>query len=59
MPQFDETFDWVVIGSGAGSMSSALMMRKAGKSVVILEKGQWVGGTTCNEPGNGQSQACG
>ena len=51
MPQFDETFDWVVIGSGAGSMSSALMMRKAGKSVVILEKGQWVGGTTCKSGG--------
>lgn len=51
MSGFDETFDWVVIGSGAGSMSSALVMRKAGKSVVILEKGEWVGGTTCKSGG--------
>lgn len=51
MGAFDETFDWVVVGSGAGSMSSALQMRKAGKSVVILEKGQWIGGTTCKSGG--------
>lgn len=51
MSGFDETFDWVVIGSGAGSMSSALVMRKAGKSVVVLEKAQWVGGTTCKSGG--------
>ncbi len=38
MAQFDETFDWVVVGSGAGSMASALVMKTAGKSVVILEK---------------------
>lgn len=51
MAEFDETFDWVVIGSGAGSMSSALLMKKAGKSVVILEKAKWVGGTTCKSGG--------
>lgn len=51
MAQFDETFDWVVVGSGAGSMSSALLMKQAGKSVVILEKAQWVGGTTCKSGG--------
>ncbi|MBU6266334.1 MAG: FAD-binding protein [Sphingomonadales bacterium] len=51
MAGFDETFDWVVVGSGAGSMASALIMRQAGKSVVILEKGQWVGGTTCKSGG--------
>lgn len=51
MAEFDETFDWVVVGSGAGSMSSALLMKKAGKSVVILEKAQWVGGTTCKSGG--------
>ncbi|MEO6248262.1 MAG: FAD-dependent oxidoreductase [Sphingomicrobium sp.] len=43
---FDETFDWVVVGSGAGSMSSALVMRQAGKSVLILEKSRFIGGTT-------------
>jgi len=51
MAGFDETFDWVVVGSGAGSMSSALVMRKAGKSVVILEKTKFVGGTTAKSGG--------
>ncbi len=51
MTGFDETFDWVVVGSGAGSMSSALVMRQAGKSVVILEKMNVVGGTTAKSGG--------
>lgn len=51
MAEFDETFDWVIVGSGGGAMTSALMMSKAGKSVVMLEKAQWVGGTTCKSGG--------
>ena len=51
MADFDETFDWVVVGAGAGSMSSALLMRKAGKSVVILEKSKYAGGTTSKSGG--------
>ncbi len=51
MADFDETFDWVVVGSGAGSMSSALVMREAGKSVLILEKTEFVGGTTSKSGG--------
>ncbi|QDK32915.1 FAD-binding protein [Sphingomonas sp. IC081] len=51
MAEFDETFDWVVVGSGAGSMASALLMKQAGKSVVILEKAPWVGGTTAKSGG--------
>lgn len=51
MSGFDEEFDWVVVGSGAGSMSSALVMRQAGKSVVILEKTDFFGGTTCKSGG--------
>jgi 3-oxosteroid 1-dehydrogenase len=51
MADFDETFDWVVAGCGGGSMASALLMRKAGKSVVILEKSAWAGGTTCKSGG--------
>ena len=47
----DETFDWVVIGSGAGSFASALVMRSAGKSVLILEKTALVGGTTAKSGG--------
>jgi 3-oxosteroid 1-dehydrogenase len=51
MAGFDETFDWVVVGSGAGSMSSGLLMREAGKSVVVLEKSQYAGGTTSKSGG--------
>lgn len=51
MHNFDETFDWVVVGSGAGSMSSALVMRKAGKSVLIVEKTPFIGGTTAKSGG--------
>lgn len=51
MAEFDETFDWVVVGSGAGSMSSGLLMRQAGKSVIILEKSHVAGGTSCKSGG--------
>jgi 3-oxosteroid 1-dehydrogenase len=51
MSGFDESFDWVVAGSGAGSFVSALVMRKAGKSVLILEKTPFVGGTTAKSGG--------
>lgn len=46
MSQFDETFDFVVVGSGGGSMCAALLLRTAGKSVAILEKTDQVGGST-------------
>ena len=51
MGAFDETSDWVVVGSGAGSMASALVMRTAGKSVLILEKTAVIGGTTAKSGG--------
>lgn len=51
MAEADETFDWVVVGSGAGSFASALVMRTAGKSVLILEKTSLVGGTTAKSGG--------
>ena len=51
MNGFDESYDWVVAGSGAGSFVSALVMRKAGKSVLILEKTPFVGGTTAKSGG--------
>lgn len=41
-----ETFDFVIVGSGGGSMCAALLMRASGKSVLILEKADLVGGTT-------------
>ena len=51
MEQFDETFDFVVVGSGGGSMCAALMMRSLGKSVLILEKTELFGGTTARSGG--------
>jgi 3-oxosteroid 1-dehydrogenase len=51
MSGFDETFDFVVVGSGGGSMCAGLVMRRAGKSVVILEKTDLVGGTTARSGG--------
>jgi 3-oxosteroid 1-dehydrogenase len=41
-----EAFDFVIVGSGAGSMCAALVLRAAGKRVLILEKTGLVGGTT-------------
>src|ERR1700754_2979906 len=51
MSEFDELFDFVVVGSGGGSMCAALLMRSAGKNVVILEKTDQVGGTTSRSGG--------
>jgi 3-oxosteroid 1-dehydrogenase len=51
MPGFDETVDWLVVGSGAGSISSGLLMRQAGKSVIVLEKTPFFGGTTAKSGG--------
>ena len=51
MTQFDETFDFVVVGSGGGSMCAGLVMRANGNRVVILEKTEVVGGTTARSGG--------
>jgi len=48
---FDEMFDFVVVGSGGGSMCAALFMRSLGKSVVVLEKMPRIGGTTSRSGG--------
>ena len=45
MTQFDEQFDFVITGSGAGSMVAALYLRSKGKSVLVLEKTELVGGS--------------
>lgn len=47
----DETYDFVVVGSGGGSMCAGLVMRKAGKSVLILEKTALIGGSTAKAGG--------
>ena len=51
MSTYDETFDFVVVGSGGGSMCAALVLRQAGKSVLILEKTDLIGGTTARSGG--------
>jgi 3-oxosteroid 1-dehydrogenase len=47
----DETFDFVIIGSGGGSLAAALVLRAAGKTVLVLEKTELVGGTTAMSGG--------
>lgn len=51
MSSFDEQFDFVIVGSGGGSMCAGLVMRTAGKSVLILEKTPLIGGTTARSGG--------
>ncbi|HMN46834.1 MAG TPA: FAD-dependent oxidoreductase [Povalibacter sp.] len=51
MSGFDEVFDFVIVGSGGGSMCAALVLRAAGKSVLILEKTGQVGGSTARSGG--------
>ena len=51
MSDFDETFDFVIAGSGAGSMAAGLYLRAAGKRVLILEKTELIGGSTARSGG--------
>ena len=45
-PVGNETYDVVVVGSGAGGMSTAITAKKHGLSVAIIEKAAVFGGTT-------------
>lgn len=51
MSDFDEDFDFVIAGSGAGSMAAGLYLRSVGKRVLILEKTELVGGSTARSGG--------
>jgi 3-oxosteroid 1-dehydrogenase len=42
----DNEFDFVVVGSGGGSVPAALVMHEAGKRVLIVEKQAKIGGTS-------------
>ncbi|MDP5181908.1 FAD-binding protein [Blastococcus sp. BMG 814] len=43
---WDEEYDFVVVGSGGGGMAAALTAADAGLSVLVVEKGKKFGGST-------------
>ena len=51
MTDADETFDFVIVGSGGGSMCAALVVKAMGLEPVILEKTDLFGGTTAKSGG--------
>lgn len=44
--QRDLSCDVLIVGSGAGGLSTAITARKAGLDVIVIEKDQYFGGTT-------------
>ena len=40
--------DFVVIGSGPAGQKGAIQAAKLGKSVIVVEKGEYVGGSSLN-----------
>ena len=48
---FDETFDFIIVGSGGGSMAAALWLKSIGKEPLILEKTDKFGGSTAMSGG--------
>ncbi|MBB4615458.1 FAD-binding protein [Novosphingobium sp. ERN07] len=51
MSQWDETRDFVIVGSGGGSMIAAIAMKDAGKDPLVLEKTDKIGGSTAMSGG--------
>jgi 3-oxosteroid 1-dehydrogenase len=51
MIAWDESRDFVVVGSGGGAMAAGLAMRNFGKSVILLEKTDQIGGSTAMSGG--------
>lgn len=49
--QFDETADFVIVGSGGGSMAASLYLKSIGKEPLILEKTDKLGGSTAMSGG--------
>ena len=47
----EESFDFVIVGSGGGSMCAALQIRAMGRTALILEKTDLFGGTTSRSGG--------
>jgi len=51
MAKWNESADFVIVGSGGGSMVAALAVTDAGKTPIILEKTDKVGGSTAMSGG--------
>jgi len=51
-PSWDEVFDVVVVGSGGGALTAALLARDGGASVLVVEKDEFIGGTTAVSGGD-------
>jgi 3-oxosteroid 1-dehydrogenase len=51
MTEAEETFDFVIVGSGGGSMCAALAVKAMGMEPLILEKTDLFGGTTAKSGG--------
>lgn len=51
MTQGEQEFDTIVVGSGAGAMTAALVAAKSGMSVLIVEKAKTYGGTSATSGG--------
>lgn len=49
--QFDEIADFVIVGSGGGSMAASLYLKSLGKTPLILEKTDKLGGSTAMSGG--------
>jgi 3-oxosteroid 1-dehydrogenase len=46
MAEWDETYDFVIVGSGGASMCAALQYKQAGRKALIIEKQPKIGGST-------------
>ena len=49
---WDEVFEVVVVGSGGGALTAALLASDGGASVLVIEKDEFVGGTTAVSGGD-------
>jgi len=49
--RFDEEVDFLIVGSGGGSFAAALAVKDAGKTPLVLEKTDKVGGSTAMSGG--------